>query len=182
VTSSFTPGALPTHFELQDLSPEEMASVYVERILNEHRIDVVPVLFANTYVDRNPMFGLSGGIEDLKWSVRFLAAPTTDFHFTLEDVMSTDQAIAYRLFGQGTFTLGILGTYLASGSARRDVMEPWMHQRGESATVTEDPTYKAMARTRSDRAVISLTVETVGWFRLRGRRIVERRGPYMLSW
>ncbi len=161
---------------------DDLVATYVEEVLNHHSLDLIPQLFANSYVDRSPMFGARGGVDDLKWAVRFLAAPDTDVHFILEDVISTGRAVAYRLFGQGSFTLRDLGTYAVNGPARREAMEPWLRKPEEPPPITQDPTYKAIAGTRSDRARVSLTLETVGWFRLRSGRFVERWGPYILSW
>ena len=59
---------------------DDLVATYVEEVLNHHSLDLIPHLLASSYVDRSPMFGARGGVEDLKWAVRFLAAPDTDVH------------------------------------------------------------------------------------------------------
>jgi len=93
----------------QEGRPAELVRLFVDLVLNQHIADEIGRLFSRSYWDHDPFvipgFGETGsrraGVPFLHALVAFLTSPSTDFHFTLEDLVAGDDRAAYRLYGQG---------------------------------------------------------------------------------
>ena len=95
---------------------EMLVRDFVESVLNHHDQSLIDYLFSERYTDHDPLRipgllepGAIGTIDDLKKSVCFLSFSEIDFHFTLEDLFSVGNKVAYRLFGDGTLKVVVDG-------------------------------------------------------------------------
>lgn len=86
-----------------------LVNTFVDRILNEHRREVLHELFAANFVDHNPvLFGdhpsgipIQGSLTTMYTMIEALDHPSADLTFHLEDVFAVGDRVAYRLFGSG---------------------------------------------------------------------------------
>jgi len=85
------------------VSVGQLIQRYVDELLNGTSVEAIETLFNPNYQDHNPLSGIGvEGVDNLRMLVSFLALPTTDIRFTLEDVFEVGQRGAYRLFGEGS--------------------------------------------------------------------------------
>jgi len=84
------------------MSARRLIERFVDEVLNGTSVEALDALFHPSYLDHEPLSGRSsGGVDDLRLLVSFLALATTDIRFTLEDVFESEQRAAYRIFGEG---------------------------------------------------------------------------------
>jgi hypothetical protein len=70
--------------------------------MNGHGIAGLDALFADDFVDHDPLPGQPPGLEGLRLGLEALADQGEDMHFHLEDCFAVDDRVAYRLFGTWT--------------------------------------------------------------------------------
>jgi SnoaL-like domain len=159
---------------------------FVQDVLNAHRVDAIPELFSPNFRDNHPLFipglvespGTTGTLADLRDVVSLLASPVLDMSFSLEDVITADDRVAYRLFGQGTVGLvpkaentayaGLWGP--PSESRHIDVADSRLSIRSSGWSE---------GKILGDQAVVMYSC--VGIFKLSGTRFVERWGPEVVE-
>jgi hypothetical protein len=78
--------------------------VLIQRVLNEHRLEFLPSLFAGAFVDHDRILGLPANRNGIAGLARFLALDGVDVAFTVERQLEAADTVAARVFGEGTVT------------------------------------------------------------------------------
>ena len=93
-----------------------------QRVLNEHRLELLPSLLAGAFVDHDPILGLPANGIGIAGLARFLAFDGVDVAFTVERQLEAADTVAARVFGAGTVTgpaLEMLGPIPGLGRVRQ---------------------------------------------------------------
>jgi hypothetical protein len=99
-----------------------LLEVLTQRILNEHRLELLPSLLAGTFVDHDPILGLPANRNGIAGLARFLSLDGVDVAFTIERQLEDADMVAARVFGEGTVTglaLELLGAIPGLGRVRQ---------------------------------------------------------------
>ena len=92
---------------------------YFGELFNAGRIELVPELLAETYVNHAPGWeGLSTGRDGVAEVVRVMRAAFPDLHYEIEDLVVSETAVAARTTVTGTHT-GPFAGLAPSGRAFR---------------------------------------------------------------
>jgi hypothetical protein len=164
-------------------TPEAFLDQYVGEVLNNHDLEAIDRLFDSTFVDHDPLTipgvispqaGMPASIDFVKRLVDILSESPVDIHFTLEDVISVDNKVAYRLFGEGTVDL-VDSLNPISNSERTPVKK-----------LAIANTHLAFSDTGSDtrmilRDKINVTYSCVGILQCRAGAFVDRWGIEYVS-
>jgi hypothetical protein len=137
---------------------------FVEEVLNEHRSEVVPEIFAGHYVDYDPPAGFPRDRTGVIYLARMLAQPGTDLRFTIERCVEVGTgAVWVALFGEGTV---VRRAVVRDGIV---LLQLWP---------IEDP----WAPERSEPHRFHLIVSTAAVFEIGSRGIERRWGPMRTEW
>lgn len=96
--------------------PIRLVEELVEQALNAHDLDAVGRLMVKRYRDHSPLYldpflkpEPGGHFVEVEQIVKFLSRDEIDIRFTLEDIFTVNDRVAYRIFGEGIIGLDSLG-------------------------------------------------------------------------
>ncbi|HEV8603549.1 MAG TPA: ester cyclase [Gaiellaceae bacterium] len=94
------------------MSGQDAKAVYqrfVEEVINEGNVEVIPELFSSDYVDRTRPPGAPEGLAGVKMIPQMFRGAFPDVHFTIEDMVSEGDTVATSVTGRGTHQGPFLG-------------------------------------------------------------------------
>jgi steroid delta-isomerase-like uncharacterized protein len=82
---------------------------FVEEVINDGNIDIVPELFSKDYIDHTRPPGAPEGLDGVRMIPKMFRGAFPDLHFTLADMVSEGDIVATRVTGHGTNDGSFLG-------------------------------------------------------------------------
>ena len=75
---------------------------FVEDVINEGNVDLVPELFSEAYVDHTRPPGAPEGLDGVRMIPAMFRGAFPDLHFAIEDMVGEGDVVATRVTGHGT--------------------------------------------------------------------------------
>lgn len=82
---------------------------FYDEVLNQRRIAVLDEIAAEDYVEHDPFPGQGNGLADLKARVAGFHAAFNPLHFTVQDVIASEDRVVVRWTNAGTDSGGFMG-------------------------------------------------------------------------